>query len=83
MKTFSRPVRLIHTVSIMLLLEVHLLCSSTVMKQNFRAWSGESLLQNSCTETLTFYKQGVMHKESVPEAKALNGEFHMQVLDGY
>jgi hypothetical protein len=53
------------------------------MKQNCTAWSGESLLQNSHKETFIFYKQGVIHKKSVPEAKALNGEFYMQVLEGY
>lgn len=57
--------------------------SSTVMKQNFRAWSGESLLQNSHIETFIFYKQSVIHIEFVPEAKAVNGEFYMQVLEGY
>jgi hypothetical protein len=53
------------------------------MKQNFRAWSGESLLQNSHIETFIFYKQSVIHIEFVPEAKAVNGEFYMQVLEGY
>ena len=74
MKTSSRPVTPIHAVSIMLSIEVNLVCSSTVMKQNFKVWSGERLLQNSHTETFIFYKQGMIHKESVREAKAVNGE---------
>jgi hypothetical protein len=52
------------------------------MKQNFRAWSGESLLQNSHIEMFVFYKQCVIYKESVPVAKAVNGEFYMHV-EGY
>jgi len=83
MKTSSRPVRPFRAVSLMLLWEVNLVWSSTVMKQNFRIWSGESLFQNSHIEAFIFYKQSVIHKESVPEAKAVNGEFYMQVLEGY
>lgn len=29
-----------------------------------------------------FCKQGVIHKECVPEGKAVNGEFYIQVLEG-
>ena len=83
MKTSSRPVRPFHAVSIMLVWEVNLVWSSTIMKQNFRVWSGESLLQNSRIETFIFYEQSAIHKESVPEAKAVNGEFYVRVLEGY
>jgi len=83
MKTSSRPVRPFHGVSVILLWEVNLVWSSTIMKQNFRAWSGESLLQNSHIEMFAFYKQSVIYKESVPGAKAVNGEFYMQMLEGY
>jgi len=83
MKTSSTHVRPFHAASITLLWEVNLVWSSSIMKQNFRARSGENLLQNSHIETFIFYKQNVIHKESVPEAKAVNGEFYVQVLEGY
>jgi hypothetical protein len=68
----SRPV---HTFSIAALLEMSTGCFSTILKQNFRAWSETSSsprpkfprekVEDQSAEL--FFKQDVIHKEFVPE----------------